>query len=348
MAAILVAAIYWGLIASDRYISEAHVIVDRTDFGGMQGIDLTSLITGQSSGKDLLLLRDHLLSVDMLTKLNEQLSLRSHYSDRKRDTISRMWFEDASQEFFHRHYLSRVRIEMDDLSGVLRIQAQGYTPEMAHSIAKLLVEEGEKFINEMGHRLAREQVVFLEKQVTEMHERLMKTRQAVLDFQNAQGIVSPQGAVETLAAIVARIEGQIVELKSKREAMLGYLTPQAPDIAQVNIQITALEKQLALEKARLTSTQGQTLNRVLEEYQRLEMEAGFMQTVYNTALTALEKGRIEAARTLKKVSIVQSPTLPQYPLEPKRIYNIFVFALSLLVMAGIIHLIAAVIRDHKD
>jgi capsular polysaccharide transport system permease protein len=259
-----------------------------------------------------------------------------------------MWFRDASQEFFHRHYLSRVSIELDSLSGVLRIISQAYTPDMAQAITKLLVDEGEKFINEMGHRLAREQVDFLERQVAEIYERLMKTRKAALDFQNANGIVSPQGAVETLAAIVARIEGQIVELKGKREAMLGYLSPKAPDIAQINMQIAALEKQLALEKARLTSTQGQTLNRLVEEYQRLEMEAEFAQSVYNTALIALEKGRVDATRTLKKVSIVQSPTLPQYPIEPKRIYNIFVFSLSLLMMTGIIHLITAVIRDHRD
>jgi capsular polysaccharide transport system permease protein len=346
--AIFLFAIYWGAVASDRYVSEAHVIVDRTDFSGIQSMDFTALLTGKSNSNDLMLLRDHLLSVDMLAKLDARLDLRSHYNDRKRDILSRMWFRDASQEFFHRHYLSRVSIELDSLSGVLRIISQAYTPDMAQAITKLLVDEGEKFINEMGHRLAREQVDFLERQVAEIYERLMKTRKAALDFQNANGIVSPQGAVETLAAIVARIEGQIVELKGKREAMLGYLSPKAPDIAQINMQIAALEKQLALEKARLTSTQGQTLNRLVEEYQRLEMEAEFAQSVYNTALIALEKGRVDATRTLKKVSIVQSPTLPQYPIEPKRIYNIFVFSLSLLMMTGIIHLITAVIRDHRD
>jgi capsular polysaccharide transport system permease protein len=78
------------------------------------------------------------------------------------------------------------------------------------------------------------------------------------------------------------------------------------------------------------------------------MQTVFAQDVYKTALTALEKGRIDAARNLKKVSIVQSPTLPQYPLEPRRAYNIIVFALSVLVLAGILQLLAAIIRDHQD
>jgi capsular polysaccharide transport system permease protein len=345
---ILIAAIYWSFVASDRYVSEANVIVDRSELGGMQGMDFAAIITGNRSSSDLLFLRDHLVSVDMLEKLDAKLNLRSHYSDRKHDILSRMWFEDASLEFFYRHYLSRVNIEVDSHSGVLRIGAQGYTPEMAHSIAKILVEEGEKFMNELGHRIAREQVVFLEKQVTEMHQRVMQTRQAALDFQNAKGLASPQGAVETLGGIIGRLEAQISELKGKREAMLGYLNPKAPDLAQINLQITAFEKQVALEKARLASPEGQTLNRTLEEYQRLEMEAGFAQAVYTNALTALEKGRIEATRTLKNVSVLQTPTMPQYPMEPRRIYNIFVFALSMLVLSGIIHLLAAIIREHKD
>ena len=70
--------------------------------------------------------------------------------------------------------------------------------------------------------------------------------------------------------------------------------------------------------------------------------------MYKTALVALEKGRVEATRTLKKVSVLQSPTLPEYSLEPRRIYNTIVFVIVALLLAGVVHLIAAIVRDHKD
>lgn len=346
---IVLAILYWGVIASDRYVSEADVVVDRTDVGGGQSIDFSVLITGGGrSTYDLMLMRDHLRSVDMLQKLDARLKLRVHYSDWKRDPLSRMWSEDAEQEFFHRHYLSRVSIELDDAVGVLRIKAQAYSPEMARAIASALVEEGERFMNEMAHRLARDQVGFLEKEVDRMSERLLKARRAMVDFQNAKGFISPQAAAESLGTIVARLEGQLTELKAKREAMLGYLSPSAPDIALIDLEIGAIVKQLRTEQGRLTSPKGGTLNRTVEEFQRLEMETMFAQDVYKTALVALEKGRMEATRNLKKVSIVQSPTLPQYPLEPRRIYNIVVFTLSVLMLAGIAQLLAAIVRDHKD
>jgi len=78
------------------------------------------------------------------------------------------------------------------------------------------------------------------------------------------------------------------------------------------------------------------------------MEAGFTQDVYKTALIALEKGRVEAIRTLKKVSLLQTPTLPEYALEPRRLYNTLVFTLVALMLAGIVQLLMAIMRDHKD
>ncbi|MBX3684608.1 MAG: hypothetical protein KF909_00625 [Rhodocyclaceae bacterium] len=346
--AIVLAVVYWGLIASDRYVSEAHVVVDRTDLGGSQSLDFGALLTGTKGNHDLLLLRDHLLSVDMLNKLDEKLDLRAHFSDTSHDPLSRMWGEDTSLERFHEYYLSRVSADVDDFSGVLRIRVQAFAPEFAKAVSSELVAEGERFLNEIAHRLARDQVLFIEEQVEQMGQRVRKTRGALVQFQNSKGLVSPQGAVETLAAITARIEGQVSELKAKRQAMLGYLSPNAPDISQVDFQIKALEQQKKEEELRLTSTKGQALNRVVEEYQRLQLEAEFAQDVYRTAIVALEKGRVEATRTLKKLTIVQSPTLPEYPLEPRRIYNIVVFALGALLLAGIAHLLGAIIRDHKD
>ncbi len=346
----LLAALYWGFIASDRYVSEAHVIIQRTDLGGGQGMDFSSLLgnMGGGSAADQLLLRDYLLSVDMLKKLDARLNLRAHYSGWHRDPLSRMWSEDAPLEYFHRHYLSRVSVEFDTHVGVLVIKTEAYDPDTAHAIAAMLVEEGERYMNAIAHRLAEDQVAFLEKQVSDMRERTLQARQAVLDFQNKKGMASPQGTAENLVGIINGLETQLAELQTRRSAMLGYLMPDSSSVVELNLQIAAIEKQLAKQNARLASPTRTALNETVEEYQRLQLNAEFAQDVYKTALVALEKGRIEATRTLKKVSVLQSPTQPQYPLEPRRLYNTIVFVLVALLIAGIVHLIAAIIRDHKD
>lgn len=346
----LSAVAYWGLLASDRYVSEAHIIIQKTDLASGQSMDFSTLLAGAVGGSktDQLLLRDNLLSMDTLNKLDAKLDLRSHYSDSAHDLVSRLWFKDTPQEKFHQYFLSRVSIEFDDYAGVLVIKAQGYDPKTAHAIATMLVEEGERTMNALGHRLAREQVAFVEKQVAESAIRFQKARSAVLAYQNRKGMVSPQSTAENLAGVINRLDAQRTELQTRRNSLLGYLSANAPSVVDLDMQIAALEKQMSKEQARLTSPGGKTLNRDVEEFQRLEMAAAFAQDVYKTALMALEQNRVEATRTLKKVSLVQTPTLPQYPMEPRRLYNLTLFILLTLLVAGVAHLLAAIIRDHKD
>jgi capsular polysaccharide transport system permease protein len=346
----LMAIVYWGVIASDRYVSEAHVVIQSVDHASSGSIDIASILSGSggSSRGDQLFLRDYLLSVDMMNKLDRKLKLREHFSNWRRDPLSRMWFKNTDQEKFHDYFLSRISVVFDDYSGVLIVKAQGYDAKTAHAIASELVHEGELAMNEMAHRLAQEQVAFSEKLVADSAARLMQARNALLSYQNSKGLVSPQSYAESVAATISRLEAQRSDLETRRTALSGYLALQAPDIVELNMQIEATNRQIGQEKTRLTSPQGNSLNSTVEEFQRLEMNAKFAEDVYKTALTSLEASRIEASRTLKKVSILQQPTIPQYPTEPRRIYNIIVFILAALILAGIISLLAAIIRDHKD
>ncbi|RMX02648.1 chain-length determining protein [Corticibacter populi] len=349
--AVLLAAIYWSLIASDRYVSETHLIVDSTDIQSGASFDIASALTGSGySTTDLRLLRDHLRSVDMLQKLEELLQIKEHYSASEHDFFSRL-AKDASQEQFHAYYLRRNSIEIDDQVGVLRIRVQAYDTETAQAIAKALLQEGEAFMNQMGHDIARTQVEFLDRQVAQSNQRAQETRNALLQYQNDTGMISPQAQAESLAAIGARLESELVSLRAQRSVMLGYLSPEAADVKQLELQIAALEKQLKTERAKLTSgatKKNEALNRAVEEYQRLELEAQFAMQVYQSSLQALERGRIEALRILKKITVLQQPTLAQEPLEPRRLYNLLVFALLVFAIAIITNLLAAIVRDHKD
>ncbi|WP_454731530.1 MULTISPECIES: chain-length determining protein [Cupriavidus] len=347
--ACLLAAVYWGVVASDRYVSEAKVVVERSDAVGATATDFYASLLGASAApQDLLLLREYLLSADMLRKLDARLALKAHYSSAQRDALSRLWPADASFERFHAYYLGRVSVEYDDFSHTLVIRAQAYTPAMAQAIARLLASEGERFINELAHRVAGEQVVYIENQVRVLGERMKADRQALLAYQNANGLVSPRGDVESLSGVVAGAEAELADLRVRRAALKDVYTPQSPAIQQIDAQIAAVQAQIGAQRARMTSPRNRALNQVVEEHERLQAAAGFSQDLYKTALGALEKARMEATRKLKNVAVVQSPTLPEYPLQPRRVYNIAVFVLAALALAGVLQLLGAIIRDHRD
>jgi capsular polysaccharide transport system permease protein len=348
--ATLVASVYWGWLASDRYVSEAHVIVQRAELVGSNTMDFGSLLAGGSTGNqiDQRLLRDHLLSVDMLLKLDGKLNLRAHFSDSAHDLISRMWDEDIELELFHRYYLSRIGVEYDESAGILIVRAQAYDPETAHAIATMLVGEGERYMNHLAQQLAQDQVDFLERQVEARSRDALEAREKLIAFQNKHAMVSPESTVENLITVVNQLEAKLSEITTERAVLLGYLSTDASSVVEHDLQIAAIDEQIKQVRARLTSAGDLPLNTVMEEYQRLQLAAEFAQDIYKTALVALEKGRLEATRALKKVSILQAPTTPQYPLEPRRLYNLVVFLIVASMLAGVVHLLGAIVRDHKD
>jgi capsular polysaccharide transport system permease protein len=151
-----------------------------------------------------------------------------------------------------------------------------------------------------------------------------------------------------VAAVVARLEEQKSQLQVQRAALLGYLVPGHPQVELLSHQLAALERQIARERARLAAPGGRQLNRTIETFQQLQAQATFAQDLYRAALTALEKGQVEAQRTLKKVSVLQAPRRPEYPLQPHRLYNASVLFVAVALLAGVLQLLAAIVRDHRD
>ena len=203
-------------------------------------------------------------------------------------------------------------------------------------------------MNAMAHALAAEQVAFLEKQVADLNARAVAARQELLAFQSSKQMLSPAGTAQTLEMIIAKLEGELSDLQTRRNGLLGYLMPDSPGVKELDLQIAGTREQLRRERRRLASTEGDTLNRTVEQYQTLEMQAQFAQDLYKSAITALEHGRVEATRTLKKVSVLQSPNLPEYALEPRRLYNSIVYLIVSLLIAGLVNLVIIIIRDHRD
>ncbi|MCK7544303.1 chain-length determining protein [Marinobacter bryozoorum] len=345
--AILVAALYWGLLATDRYVSRAHIVLQSPEINPAS-LNVSSLLSGTSGSGDLLLLKDHLESVAMLRSLQEDLDLRSHYSNNDIDFLARLESADVPIETFHKYMQGRINIVFDDYASLLKVEVQAYTPEMAQQITQALLEEGERHMNLMGQRLAEEQVDFIDEQAQILEKRLYNARDRMLEFQNEKGLVAPAQTIEAIFGTVSRLQAELALLNARIKALSSYQSASSPEIRRLREEASAMEEQIRIEQDKLARQSGDSLNKVSAEYKTLEMRADFALELYSNTLTALESTRIEAARKLKQVSILEYPTLPEYPIKPERLYNITVFALITLLITAILQLIVTVVRDHRD
>ncbi|ACL72390.1 chain length determinant protein [Thioalkalivibrio sulfidiphilus HL-EbGr7] len=346
LVAILLSSVYWAFLATHRYVSQANVVLQSAQIA-TPNVGIAAILSGAGSN-ELLILRDHLQSVDMLRRLDEALDLRNHYSQRNIDRLSRLGGSDVPMEDFHRYYLRRVSVDLDEYAQVLRVKAGAYDPEIARAIVVLLLQEGELHMNRMAQRLAAEQVKFIEAQVDELSVRLARARDALLAYQNEMGLVSPTATVESISAVIANLEGELARLNARRTALGASQSERSPEMVSLRNEIEAVRNQISIERARLAAQSGDTLNRLSAEYETLNLQVEFARDMYANALAALENTRVEAARSLKQISVLQEPTHPEYPTEPRRLYNITVFTILALLAGLIAHLLAAIVRDHRD
>ncbi|MFP4081076.1 MAG: chain-length determining protein [Ectothiorhodospira sp.] len=347
LALILGAVVYWSFIATDRYVSQSTVVLKTAQIAAPE-FNISSLLSGSGGLEDMLLLREHLLSVDMMQKLDRTFDLRSHYTSRDIDPLSRLDDPQVPLETFHHYMRKRIQVHVDEYAQVLRIEAAAYDPELAHQLVRTLMKEGERHMNAMSRRLAQEQVKFIELQVEDIQGRLERTRDELLAFQNEHGLVSPTGTIETLSTVVATLEGELAKLKARQRALKQTQSERSAEMVQLRNEIEAIQEQIETEQRRMAAQEGNALNQLTAEYETLEMQLEFAREMYSSALATLENTRVEAARNIQQVSVLQEPTRPQYPNEPDRLYNLTVFTLLTLLGALIVHMFAAIIREHRD
>jgi capsular polysaccharide transport system permease protein len=348
----LAAALYLGVFAADRYVSESVVVV-RQEGAGMSlpgGVDALSAMFGSSAAtrEDQFMLQAHILSMDMLRQVDEKLDLRQAYAGPQVDFIFRL-NGNATQEEFLRYYRSRVEVVVDDASGLLTIRTQGFTPEIAQAVNQEVVAISEQFINESSHRLARDQMSFAQSELQNARAHLDEVRTRLLKFQEEHGVLDPMAQAAANTGLTAQLQAMQARHEAELKGLQAYLNDDAPQVQALQAQIAGLRQQLQAESRRgVTNEGGLSLNVLAGEYQQLIAEFEFVSDAYRGALTALEAARIESTRKLKSLVLVESPALPESAQYPRRLYTLFALLMGLTLLYGIGRLIVATIEDHQE
>lgn len=347
VACFAIAVLYFGLIASDRYVSRAQLVIKQADQIKMLPDALSMLGIGGSNHEDVLLVQDYLNSPDMLAKLDKELGLKAHYQSHDIDYFSRL-SGDVSQEDFLKYYRDHLSLRLDDLSGVLTVELQAFDPAYGQRVVNLMLKESEGFINKLGHQVALEQLAFVEKEVDRAYQRVQDEKAKVLDFQNQHNLISPESTSTARLGVVSQIESELASQQAQLKQLQSYMKDTAPAVISIKARVKALAEQLAQEKARLTGTDQNAMNEVTARYMDIQTQATLAVDLYKSGLISLEQARVEAYRKLKYLLVVSQPTLAQDAEYPRRLYNLATIGVLLCLMYGLIVMGLATLREHQD
>lgn len=194
----LIASVYFGLIASDEFESTSLVVIERRDRSSVAGLGdeptngiaiaehpSTAKRTAKSapvggSRDDALLVKEFILSRNMLAKLEQEVGLLKHYQDPKIDTISRLSAK-SSREKAYGYYLKHSAVQFDSASGLLTVHLRAYDSAVAAKASDVLLRQSEQMLNALGNRAEQDSLKAAEAELERARmESSQKTAEATL------------------------------------------------------------------------------------------------------------------------------------------------------------------------
>lgn len=344
----LLGAIYFGFIASDRYVAEARYAI-RTGGQAPAGGVLESVLgaggVGGSTRQDAEIVRNYILSHDMLAQLSERFDVRGHYGDSEADWLSRLG-ADASDEELLEYLARRFEVTIDPESGISTLRVHAFDPETARSLAKHLLELSEQLVNAMSLRITEDMLRFGRKELEQAERQVMATTTDLTQFRKETRSIDPGEETSAVLGIVTDLETRLAGARTELIEARSIMRPDSTQVRSLETRVAALERQVSEERRRLTDNQDTDLTSLIDRYQPLLLEQELAQQRYASALASLEAARTEAQRQQSYLIAFVSPQLPSEAREPERIWmimTVFVCAFLIFAIGG---LIWSAIKDH--
>ena len=343
------AVAYYGVIASDVYISESRFVVRSPQRQAQTG--LSTLLQGSGfsrSQDDTYSVHDFILSRDALKELDDQLGVRKAYSSNTIDFIDRFpgldW--DDSFEAFHRYYRNHVSLDYDTVSSITILKVRAFTSADSKNVNDLLLKMGERLVNNLNDRSRQDLIKTAEQEVSVSEEKVKNAAVALAGFRNNQSVFDPDRQSTLQLQGVSKLQEELVATETQLTE-IRRVSPNNPQVGSLRNRVETLRRTIATETSKVAGAGG-SLTSKSGAFERLSLEKVFAEKQLAASMAALESARSEALRKQLYLERLVQPNLPDKAVEPRRIRSIFMVLVLSLVAWGVISLLVASIKEHTD
>ena len=346
----LLATVYYGMIASDVYISESRFVV-RSPQRQQSASGLGVLLQGTGfsrSQDDAYSVHNFMLSRDALQKLDAELSLGKSYGSSKIDLFSRFnsFGLDNSFEALYLYYQKHIGLDLDSSSSISALKVRAYTAEDAYRINEMLLQMGENLINQLNERGRQDMIRFALSEVADAENKVKAAALALSGFRSNKEVFDPERQSALQLQQVSKLQEELIATRTQLDQVRTF-APDNPQIASLNKRIETIQSEINAETAKVTG-RGSSLTSKSAEYERLAMERTFAEKQLAATLASLEQARNDAQRKQLYLERIVQPGKPDKGMEPRRFSNILgTFAVGMICW-GILTMLLAGVREHHD
>ncbi len=345
----LLAAIYYLLIATPRYVSEARFIVRASSQSqpsalgvALQGVGLS---TTQS---DAFAVHEYIKSRDALRELGRRYDVAAILNPPGADAFSRyprLW-DSRGEEGLYKGFNRFVVVGYDATTGISTLRVEAFRAEDARQLNQTLLAGGEQLINRLNERALGDAVTEATTTRDEARARLTEVQQELTAFRNSAGFIDPELAARESSSLIGGLLATVAQLRADRAQLAGE-APQSPQLPILDGRIAAYERQIAAERNKVTGAAGSLAPRV-GAYADLALQRELADRELTQATSSLLAAQQEARRQKLYLDRIVNPNLPDKPTQPRRWIAVLTIFASAMLIYGVGWLVWAGVREHRQ
>jgi capsular polysaccharide transport system permease protein len=337
----VVVSLYYSLIASDQYVSEAKFTVSS---GAIPSMDRLGSITGVPPMlivQDTQVVTSYIDSRAMVEELERLVGLRDLYGSHAIDWWSR-FRKDRPIEKFTDYWEKMCDTSISFPSGIVTLTVRAFNPDDTKRVADAVVQQSETLINDLNDRMRNDTVLAAERDMGRAAQDLAQARIQMEFERNAEGLIDVGQASNAITDLISGLEGDLLKAQQQYQTELQYVTADAPQMQVLSSRIAAMESQLAELKGQLTSQTDQTVSATADKalsgkmtkFAELDLNERIAEKRYSLSAASVEAAQMLSERKMLYLHEIVAPALPQDPEYPKRWLDIgMTFLASLLAWA---------------
>jgi capsular polysaccharide transport system permease protein len=345
----VIAVLYFGVFASDVYVSESSFVVRSPDKPSASGFGVLLKTAGFSNANDeVFAAQDFIKSRDALRSINHSGEFKAAYSaptisffDRFNPTGLRGSFEDL-----YKYFRRRVDVNYDSSNSITKLTVRAYDPQSAYRFNEQLLELAELTVNRLNQRGRNDLIGFAQTEVDQAKSDARAAAASLAAFRNRSGVVDPEKQAAVQLQMVSKLQDELIATRTQLAELQRY-APINPQIDSLRIRIGSLQRQINEESGKVAGNQ-RSLAGAAAQYQRLSLESQIADKQLAAAMSSLAEAQNEARRKQAYVERIVRPNTPDDSTEPSRLRGILSTLILGLVAWGVLSMLLAGIREHQD
>lgn len=343
------AIVYFGVFASNVYISQSQFVVRSPDKGATTGLGVLLKSVGFSNaGDEIFATQDYVQSRDALRTLDANGAVTRAYTAPGISIFDRfdpLGWNGTFEDLFD-YYKERVSVEHDATTSITTLSVRAFTGEDAQRFNERLLRQAEALVNRLNSRGKGDLVEYAQREADEAQTAGREAAAALAAFRDARGVIDPEKQAAVQLQMVSKLQDELIGARTQL-AQLRSLAPENPQIPLLETRIASLTREVDVQLGRVAGDRG-SLSATTAQYQRLQLEREYADRRLTAAMTALQDARNEGRRQQAYVERIVQPNLPDEAEEPRRLRGILATLIMGLVAYAIMTMLLAGIREHKD